>query len=102
LRRADLVTAVRGPGGGYRLRKPAGETHVADIIRAVDEPIKATRCRGVNAKGCLGSQGRCLTHDLWDGLGMQIESYLASVSLEDIVARRVRERAQHLVSMEAA
>lgn len=90
LRRAELVSAVRGPGGGYRLARSAAATPIADIIRAVDEPIKATRCRADRSKGCLKQSGRCLTHDLWDGLGAQIENYLASVSLDDVVSRRVK------------
>ena len=45
LKRGGLVSGVRGPGGGYRLARRADETRVADIIVAVDEPIKATRCR---------------------------------------------------------
>src|SRR5262249_1985693 len=73
LRRSGLVIAARGPGGGYRMARTAGETRIADIIVAVDEPIKATRCKSDSAKGCLGRSGRCLTHDLWEELGRQIE-----------------------------
>ena len=44
LRRNDLVESTRGPGGGYRLARTADETSIADIVHAVDEPLKATRC----------------------------------------------------------
>jgi len=44
LRRGKLVKSVRGPGGGYLLAREAAEIRVADVIMAVDEPIKATRC----------------------------------------------------------
>src|SRR5574340_1770173 len=44
LRRHELVESVRGPGGGYYLARPLGDVSVADIIRAVDEPIDATQC----------------------------------------------------------
>ena len=47
LRRAELVSSIRGPGGGYRLARTAGETPIAEIIRAVDEPIKTTRCKQI-------------------------------------------------------
>jgi Rrf2 family iron-sulfur cluster assembly transcriptional regulator len=46
LRRNQLVSSVRGPGGGYLLAKNLEEVSVADIIRAVDEPIVATSCGG--------------------------------------------------------
>jgi Rrf2 family iron-sulfur cluster assembly transcriptional regulator len=85
---------VRGPGGGYRLAQPASETRVADIILAVDEPIAATRCRPGSAKGCTGTGARCVTHDLWEELGRQIQVFLASVSLADVIEKRVLGRAQ--------
>src|SRR5271167_5184702 len=44
LRKSGLVKSVRGPGGGYLLAHDRGETRIADIILAVDEPIRATRC----------------------------------------------------------
>ena len=81
LRKGGLVASVRGPGGGYRLSRPASELRVADIIVAVDEPISATRCKAGSPKGCTGTAARCLTHDLWEELGRQIHVFLSSVSL---------------------
>jgi Rrf2 family iron-sulfur cluster assembly transcriptional regulator len=93
LRRAGLVKSVRGPGGGYRLAKPLSETSIAEIVLAVDEPLQATRCSelkgGPAHKGCMASGERCLTHNLWDALGREIEDFLAGVSLEDVVERRI-------------
>jgi len=94
LRRGDLVKSVRGPGGGYRLARPASELRIADIIIAVDEPITATRCRKDSPKGCTGTSGRCMTHDLWEELGRQIHVFLSSVSLADVVEKRVLGRAR--------
>src|SRR5690242_21375669 len=70
LRRQGLVKSVRGPGGGYRLGSPADELRVADIILAVDEPLRATRCVP-GMKGCMTASIRCVTHDLWEELGQQ-------------------------------
>lgn len=94
LRRGGLVSSVRGPGGGYRLARPAGEVRIADIIMAVDEPIAATRCKPGSTKGCTKSGARCVTHDLWEELGQQIHVFLSSVSLADVVERRVLGRAR--------
>jgi Rrf2 family transcriptional regulator, iron-sulfur cluster assembly transcription factor len=102
LRRGGLVVAVRGPRGGYRLARTASETRIADIIVAVDEPIKATRCRSDSSKGCLGRTGRCLTHDLWEELGRQISVFLESVTLADVLERRVLGRARPLAAPESA
>jgi Rrf2 family transcriptional regulator, iron-sulfur cluster assembly transcription factor len=89
LRKGGLVKSVRGPGGGYLLAHDRSETRIADIILAVDEPIRATRCPPGSPSGCRGDRTRCLTHDLWEELGNQIHLYLSSVSLADVCERRV-------------
>ena len=90
LRRKGLVQSARGPGGGYRLARTAEATTIAEIVHAVDEPTRVTRCSSP-AKGCMLKGERCLTHDLWEDLGAQIETYLASVSLADVIGGRLRE-----------
>jgi Rrf2 family iron-sulfur cluster assembly transcriptional regulator len=89
LRKSGLVKSVRGPGGGYLLANNRSETRVADIILAVDEPIRATRCAPGAPVGCRGNRTRCLTHDLWEELGNQIHLFLSSVSLDDVCEHRV-------------
>lgn len=88
MRRAGLVSGVRGPGGGYRLARPAHETTIADIIAAVNEPIKATRCKEGSMKSCTGKTGRCIAHGLWQEMGDRIQSFLSSVSLADVLEQR--------------
>jgi len=92
LRRGGLVNSVRGPGGGYMLSRSAADTRISDIILAVDEPIQTTRCKPGSPFGCKLNQSRCMTHDLWEELGHQIYIYLSSVSLEDVVQKRVLSR----------
>jgi Rrf2 family transcriptional regulator, iron-sulfur cluster assembly transcription factor len=92
LRAAGLVKSVRGPGGGYLLGHGGDATRISDIILAVEEPIRATRCTPGAPTGCRGSKTRCLTHDLWEELGNQIHLYLSSVSLADVCEQRVLGR----------
>lgn len=89
LRRGGLVKSVRGPGGGYLLAHAIDQTRVSDIILAVDEPIRATRCAPGSPAGCRVNRSRCLTHDLWEELGNQIHLYLSSVTIADVVNRRI-------------
>ena len=91
LRRRGLVKSLRGPGGGYLLARTSQDTSIAEIVLAVDEPLRATRC-STEAKGCMLKGERCLTHDLWEEMGRQIEGYLASVSLADVVTGRLTAR----------
>ncbi len=88
LRRAGLVRSVRGPGGGYRLARPAADLSVAEVISAVDEPLKVTRCEA-EGPGCLKGGARCVTHQLWEETGRRLYAYLASISLADVTTGRV-------------
>ena len=84
LRRSGLVVSTRGPGGGYSVARPLDRVSVSEIIGAVDQSVDATQCAG--RQNCH-SEGRCLTHDLWEGLSEQIEEFLAAVSLQDMIDR---------------
>lgn len=96
LRRRALVESVRGPGGGYCLAKETSAITIADIIRAVDEPIDATKCGGLG--NCLDDH-RCMTHELWTGLNKHIYSYLEAVSLAELVLQQRTTPADDKVSI---
>ena len=84
LRRAGLVESARGRAGGYRLARPASGVTVAEIMRAVEEGIRMTRCGGEASAPCMAGK-RCLTHGLWDALGEQIAVFLDSVTLQEVL-----------------
>jgi len=85
LRKNGLVTSTRGPGGGYRVARDLDKVAVSEIIGAVNESVDATQCAG---KENCHSHGRCLTHDLWEGLSEQIEHFLSGVSLQNMIDQR--------------
>ncbi|XOZ34354.1 Rrf2 family transcriptional regulator [Halomonadaceae bacterium KBTZ08] len=97
LRRSNLVTSVRGPGGGYRLMAPEDAIFVADVVDAVNESLDTTRCN--RAADCQNGE-MCLTHYLWADLGDEIHRFLSSISLAELrdkpeiqaVAQRQDER----------
>jgi Rrf2 family iron-sulfur cluster assembly transcriptional regulator len=83
LKKAGIVKSSKGPGGGYILAKNREEITIAEIIKAIGEPIKMTRCN--NAKsGCINNKIKCKTHHLWSGLENKIFDYLNSVSLQSL------------------
>ena len=85
LRRAGLVESVRGRTGGYRLGRPASDIKVSEVMAAVEEEVRMTRCGGGDhGTPCLGTE-RCLTHGLWDALGEQIAHFLSRVTLQDVI-----------------
>ncbi|WP_227814367.1 Fe-S cluster assembly transcriptional regulator IscR [Nitrogeniibacter aestuarii] len=85
LRRHELVSSVRGPGGGYTLARGMTDITVADIIVAVDEPLDATQCGG---KGNCHDEHVCMTHDLWTNLNKRMFEYLDSVTLKGLVEQQ--------------
>ena len=87
LRRSGLVESARGPGGGYRLSRAGDLISMAEIISAVDEPLRVTRCDGDAVDGCVRGE-RCCAHDLWSSLGRQMMNFLSSITLDDVVSKR--------------
>jgi len=85
LRRAGLVTSVRGPGGGYKLAKSPSDIRVSDVLGAVDETIDALH-KGAGASGGLsGSRAQSVTNRLWEGLSAHVYVFLHQARLSDVV-----------------
>ncbi len=88
LRKKQLVSSIRGPGGGYSLSRPADEITIMDVIAAVDEKVDSTACDG---KGnCQGSTP-CLSHELWQSLSEQIQHYLSGITLGQVIHNYERQ-----------
>ena len=87
LRKHNIVVAVRGPGGGYYLARPASMISVADIIVAVDENVDATLCGGM---GNCDDNKQCVTHDLWMGLNQILHKYMAEFNLQQLIDSKAK------------
>lgn len=83
LRRAGLVESARGRAGGYRIGRPASDIAISQIMAAVQEETRMTRCID-GGIGCLG-EDRCLTHGLWMALGGHIAAFLSGVTLQEVL-----------------
>lgn len=85
LRRAGLVHSVRGPGGGYRLARPAADIRVADVLAAVDETVDALHTGAGVSGGLSGSRAQSLTNRMWEGLSAHVYVFLHQTRLSDII-----------------
>lgn len=85
LRRAELVISVRGPGGGYRLARPASEIRVVEIFEAVDETVSALHTGAGATGGASGSRAQSLTNRLWEGFSAHVYVFLHQTRLSDVV-----------------
>lgn len=84
LRKNNLVSSVRGPGGGYKLGLTRDKISVAMIIDAVNESINIRKCSGKG--GCTEDGVQCLTHSLWAQLSDRISSFLDDITLEELMS----------------
>lgn len=89
LRRSELVESVRGPGGGYRLARPAAEIRVVDILVAVDEKVDAMHVGAGASGGKSGSRAQSLTNRLWQGLSAHVYVFLHQTRLSDVIGNEL-------------
>ena len=90
LRRAGLVEAVRGPGGGYRLAKPPAEIRVSEVMEAVEETVNAMHTGAGASGGVSGSRAQSLTNRLCEGLSAHVYVFLHQTRLSDVIRNEMR------------
>jgi Rrf2 family iron-sulfur cluster assembly transcriptional regulator len=83
LKKNGLVVSFKGPGGGYQLAKPMDQIYIKDVIHAVDEKIKMTRCKDDNS--CNGKQDKCKAHYKWLEMESHINQFISQTSLKDML-----------------
>lgn len=88
LRRAGLVTSVRGARGGYFLARPAGDVSVRDVLEAAEHRTFEVNCESypINAARCSGENGGCSIRPVWRELQHRVDEFLQSISLGDLMA----------------
>lgn len=98
LRQENLVSGVRGPGGGYCLARSASEISISDIVSAIDE---AAPSKNPNIQASLHLPDRSPIHAMWYDLSSDMHNFLGGISLADSV-NRYHEKSQHFGRPEAA
>ena len=95
LKKAGLVTSVRGAQGGYRLAKPAGEISVGDVLRALEGSIEAVSCGVENNANCLGKD-LCVARYVWEKVNKSIQETVDSIRISQLVeeSRQMQEKAE--------
>jgi Rrf2 family protein len=82
--RAKILTASRGPQGGYSLTEPAVTTSVADIIRAIDGPLAAVR--GAPPEQIDYPQSSRHVQETWVALRASMRSVLEETNIACLVS----------------
>ena len=84
LKKKRLVESIKGPGGGYKLSKDASDIVISDVIQAVNDNLEATSCNG---KANCHNNRQCISHNLWEELGMEIKNFLSDVTLQEVISK---------------
>ena len=84
LKKSGLVESIKVPGGGYKLSKNANDIVISEVIKAVDESVETTACNG--KANCHNNQ-QCLSHNLWEDLGAEINNFLSDVTLQQVILK---------------
>jgi len=90
LRRAGLVEAVRGPGGGYKLARTPSDIRVAEILAAVEENVDAMHAGAGAHGGVSGTKAQSLTNRLWEGLSAHVYVFLHQTRLSDVIRNEMQ------------
>tara|TARA_Y100000991_G_C21829484_1_gene287473 strand:- start:93 stop:572 length:480 start_codon:yes stop_codon:yes gene_type:complete len=89
LKKNGIVRSIRGPSGGYIFAKDPSFIMIYDVINAIDEELKITRCNG-EGSSCFSTKRKtkCCTHNLWNNLTNHISFFLNSISIQDVSNNR--------------
>lgn len=92
LKKAGLVTSVRGAQGGYRLARPAEEISVGDVLRALEGSIEAVSCQEGENPSCVGKD-LCVARFVWQKVNKSIQETVDSIMISQLVeeSRRIQE-----------
>jgi Rrf2 family transcriptional regulator, iron-sulfur cluster assembly transcription factor len=85
LRKAEILTAERGPKGGFKLARSSKEIMIGEIINAVERNMDATQCSG---EGICNDGSKCLAHNFWMEFNDSVNDFLMTKSLDDVIANR--------------
>ncbi|MFO7850544.1 MAG: Rrf2 family transcriptional regulator [Spirochaetia bacterium] len=87
LRKSDLISSTRGPGGGFMIKRPLSEVTVAELFRAVGEELHFSPCTEEDGGPC-GREEICPAHKFWEYTYSLFRQYFEHVTLEDIMEGR--------------
>lgn len=87
LRKAGLVTAVRGARGGFVLARPASDVTVLEIVEALEGPLVTTVCDTDRAQTC-GRSGACAAAAVWNRATTALKDVFTDVTLAELVSEQ--------------
>jgi Rrf2 family protein len=88
LKDIGMINTFKGPGGGYRLSRPANEINLFDIIDSLETTTCLLECLDKPETCCKVDD--CLSRPVWDGLSHVIQEYLSQYTLIDVAQNKIK------------
>jgi len=85
LKKAGIVTAIRGAQGGYRLAAPAEEISVGAILRALEGDLSPVDCSINSSEGNCSNSDSCVTKYVWKRISDSINDAVDGIKLSELV-----------------
>ena len=95
MRRAGIVTSIRGAAGGYRLAKPPSTISVGDVLRALEGDLEAVSCAAFHEDETCGAQDICVTKYVWQRINESIQHTVDSIYLSQLVEESRSKKNDH-------
>jgi len=83
LRRKRLVTSMRGPTGGFRIGRPAGDITIAEVLEAVEGPL--VDVHGFEPDHAEYPPSVAPLRQLWVAAETGVRDLFTAVTVEDIL-----------------
>jgi Rrf2 family iron-sulfur cluster assembly transcriptional regulator len=85
LRKAGIVSSVRGPGGGFCFAQPLEQLTIKKILDAAGEELNLTAC-DKHSEDCTRLE-YCLSHAVWAEMTELVNNFFSSISLASILEK---------------
>lgn len=91
LKKASIISSVRGPGGGFSLSLPLDSVTVKQVFDAVGEGLDLTPCTSCNDDTAVCAESEeCLSYDVWRAAADQIQGFFGTLTLQMIIDGKAR------------
>ena len=85
LKKAGLVSSLRGAQGGYSLACSADDISVGDILRALEGDLTPVDCAALSGNGSCGESDSCVTKYVWQKLNDSLNNTADSIKLSTLM-----------------
>ena len=98
LKKAGVISSVRGPGGGFILQKKPSDISVKEILDAVGEQINPTPCTDPDESKRCPNRDACMMMSTWGDFYDMIHDFLENLTVKDILEKNGEKYYEDLAS----